>query len=75
LVDPARQEAVLANAGFTDVAVIREGFAFYKAKIAHPPHKRQDAAWNKLEQTLRRVEDADGFAGPGEVNLVVGCRP
>jgi hypothetical protein len=75
LVDPVRQEAVMANARFTEVAVIRVEFAFYKAKIAHLPQKRQDAAWNKLEQTLRRFEDAVGLARPGQVNLVVGCKP
>jgi hypothetical protein len=52
--------------------MIREGFAFYKAMIAHLTQQRQDAAWNELEQALGRFEDAHGFAGPGEVNLVVG---
>jgi ubiquinone/menaquinone biosynthesis C-methylase UbiE len=93
LVDPARLEAVMANAGFADVAVstiptvqrlesaaqatamIREGFAFYKAMVAHLPQQRQDAAWAELEQTLRRFEDEDGFAGPGELNLAVGRKP
>jgi ubiquinone/menaquinone biosynthesis C-methylase UbiE len=93
LVEPTRLEAVMANAGFTDVAVstistvqrlesaaaattmIREGFAFYKAMIAHLSQQRQDAAWNELEQALGRFEDVDGFAGPGEVNLVVGRKP
>jgi ubiquinone/menaquinone biosynthesis C-methylase UbiE len=93
LVDPARLEAVMAKAGFADVAVsriptvqrlesaaaatmmIREGFAFYKAMIAHLPLQRQDAAWNEVEQALRRFEGAEGFAGPGELNLVVGRKP
>jgi ubiquinone/menaquinone biosynthesis C-methylase UbiE len=93
LVNPVRLEAVMVNAGFTDVAVssvrtvqrlesaaaatamIREGFPFYKAMIAHLPQERQDAAWTELEQTLRRFEGADGFAGPGEFNLVVGRKP
>jgi ubiquinone/menaquinone biosynthesis C-methylase UbiE len=52
--------------------MIREGFAFYKALIAHLPLQRQDVAWNEVEQALRRFEGADGFAGPGELNLVVG---
>jgi ubiquinone/menaquinone biosynthesis C-methylase UbiE len=93
LVDPARLKAVMAKAGFIDVAVssiptvqrlesaaaattmIREGFAFYKAMIAHLSPQRQDVAWNDVEQALRRFEDADGFAGPGALNLVVGRKP
>jgi ubiquinone/menaquinone biosynthesis C-methylase UbiE len=93
LADPTRLEAVMVDAGFTDVVVssiptiqrlasaaeattmIREGFAFYKAMIADLPQQRQEAAWKDLEQALRRFEDADGFAGPGEVNLVVGRKP
>jgi hypothetical protein len=38
--------------------------------IAHLTQQRQDAAWNELDQVLGRFEDAHGFAGPGEVNLV-----
>lgn len=93
LVDPVRLEAVIANAGFIDIAVsristvqrlpsaaaatamIREGFPFYKAMIAHLSKEQQDAAWTELEQTLRGFEGADGFAGPGEFNLVVGRKP
>jgi ubiquinone/menaquinone biosynthesis C-methylase UbiE len=93
LVDPVRLEAVMANAGFIDVAVsriptvqrlpsaaaatamIREAFAFYKAMIAHLSKEQQDAAWIELEQALKRFEGADGFAGPGELNLVVGRKP
>jgi len=56
-------------------AMIREGFAFYKAMIAHLPLERQEAAWTELEKTLRRFEGADGFAGPGELNLAVGRKP
>jgi ubiquinone/menaquinone biosynthesis C-methylase UbiE len=93
LVNPARLESVMTNAGFVDVvvsriptiqrlesaaaatAMIREGFAFYKAMIAHLPQQRQDVAWTELEQALRRFEGPDGFAGPGEFNLVVGRKP
>ena len=56
-------------------AMIREGFAFYRAMIAHLSKEQQGAAWTELEQTLKCFEGAGGFVGPGELNLVVGCKP
>ena len=55
--------------------MIREGFAFYKAMIADLPETAQDAAWAEVERALKRFEGADGFAGPSEINLVVGRKP
>jgi hypothetical protein len=56
-------------------AMIREGFAFFTALIADLSQERQDAAWAEVEQALKRFEGADCFAGPSEVNLVVGRKP
>ena len=93
LVDPARLESVLNDAGFIDVkativptvqrmesastmtTVMREGYAFYKALIADIPLAQQDAAWEEVEQALKRFEGKDGFVGPTDMNLVVGRQP
>lgn len=56
-------------------AMIRDGFAFYRALVADQPQPVQDAAWAEVERALARFEDADGLAAPGDVNLAVGRKP
>jgi hypothetical protein len=55
--------------------VIREGYAAFTALIADIPRPEQDAAWNDVAQALQRFEGKDGFAGPNDMNLVVGRKP
>jgi hypothetical protein len=55
--------------------MIREGYAFFKSLIANLSQEKQDAAWAEVELALKRFEGSDGFAGPNEVNLVVGRKP
>ena len=55
--------------------IIRDGYAFYKSLIAELPPAGQDAAWTEMEEMLKTFEGAEGFAGFGEMNLVVGRRP
>jgi len=56
-------------------SMIRDGFAFFKALVADLPPAGQEAAWAEVEQALRRFEGPEGFAGSGEINLVVGRKP
>lgn len=55
--------------------VIRDGYAFYKALIADIPQAKQAAAWDEVEQALKRFDGKDGFAGPSDMNIVVGRKP
>ena len=55
--------------------VMRDGYAFFKALIADIRQSKQDAAWKDVEQALKRFEGKDGFAGPNDMNLVVGRKP
>jgi ubiquinone/menaquinone biosynthesis C-methylase UbiE len=55
--------------------MIRDAYAFYKALIADIPTDRQEAAWTEVEQALTRFQGPDGFAGPSEMNIVVGRKP
>ncbi len=55
--------------------VIREGHAAFTALIADVPQSEHDAAWKDVEQALKRLEGKDGFAGPNDMNLVVGRKP
>jgi ubiquinone/menaquinone biosynthesis C-methylase UbiE len=58
----------------TMTTVIRDGYAFFTALIADIPQSQQDAAWDEVGQALKRFEGEDGFAGPSDMNLVVGCK-
>ncbi len=55
--------------------VIREGYAAFTALIADIAQLKQDAAWQDVEQALKRFEENDGFAGPIDMNLVIGRKP
>ncbi|HTI84758.1 MAG TPA: methyltransferase domain-containing protein [Acetobacteraceae bacterium] len=55
--------------------VIRDGYAAFTALIADIPQSKQDAAWKDVGQALKRFEGKDGFAGPNDMNLVVGRKP
>ncbi len=59
----------------TATAMIRDGFAFFKALVGKLPPQGQEAAWADVENALRRFEGPDGLAVPGELNLVVGRKP
>ncbi len=43
--------------------------------LADVPQSEHDAAWKDVEQALKRLEGKDGFAGPNDMNLVVGRKP
>ncbi len=59
----------------TATAMIRDGFAFFKALIANLPPQGQETAWADVENALKRFEGPEGLAVPGELNLVVGRKP
>ncbi len=59
----------------TATAMIRDGFAFFKALVRDLPPQGQEAAWADVETALQRFEGPEGLAAPGELNLVVGRKP
>ena len=56
-------------------AMIRDGFAFFKALVGKLPPQGQADAWADVENALKQFEGPEGLAVPGELNLVVGRRP
>lgn len=56
-------------------AMIREGFAVYRALVADLPAAFQLAAWEEVAEALRRFETAEGFVAPCVLNLVAARKP
>jgi ubiquinone/menaquinone biosynthesis C-methylase UbiE len=53
----------------------RESFGALHQMMAGLAEAERRAAWEEIEQELRRFEGPDGFAGPCELVIAVGTRP
>lgn len=57
------------------VAFERESFGALHQMLGGLDAAGREAAWEEIEQELRRFEGADGFEGPCELIVVAGRRP
>ncbi len=53
----------------------RESFGALHQMLAGLDDAARDAAWQEIEQELRRFEGPEGFAGPCEMIVAVGSKP
>ncbi len=53
----------------------RESFGALHQMLAGLDEAGRDAAWQEIEQELRRFEGPDGFAGPCELIVAAGTKP